>query len=84
MPMRCAVATDERSCCRIPRPARSSDSSSGSGEAGSSADSEDGTTPGAVAPAAFDAAVGRYVYLEIEGVEYRVYFEEAGSKTTPP
>ena len=24
-------------------------------------------------------AVGRYVYLEIEGVEYRVYFEEAGN-----
>ncbi|MBM4297762.1 MAG: alpha/beta hydrolase, partial [Deltaproteobacteria bacterium] len=22
---------------------------------------------------------GRYVYLNIEGVEYRVYFEEAGS-----
>ena len=27
----------------------------------------------------FDNAVGRYVYLEIEGVEYRVYFEEAGN-----
>jgi pimeloyl-ACP methyl ester carboxylesterase len=26
----------------------------------------------------FDAAVGRYVYLHIDGVEYRVYFEEAG------
>ena len=25
-----------------------------------------------------DAAIGRYVYLEIDGVEYRVYFEEAG------
>ena len=26
----------------------------------------------------FDAAVGRYVHLELEGVEHRVYFEEAG------
>ena len=26
----------------------------------------------------FDAAVGRYVYLTIDDVEYRVYFEEAG------
>lgn len=26
----------------------------------------------------FEAAVGRYVYLDLEGVEYRVYFEEAG------
>ena len=26
----------------------------------------------------FDAAVGRYVYLTIEDVEYRVYFEETG------
>jgi pimeloyl-ACP methyl ester carboxylesterase len=29
--------------------------------------------------ARFDAAVGRYVYLPIDGVEYRVYFEEAGA-----
>ena len=29
--------------------------------------------------ARFDAAVGRYVYLAIDGVEYRVYFEEAGT-----
>lgn len=28
--------------------------------------------------ARFDAAVGRYVYLAIDGVEYRVYFEETG------
>src|SRR5262245_4891047 len=28
--------------------------------------------------ARFDAATGRYVYLTIDGVEYRVYFEEAG------
>jgi pimeloyl-ACP methyl ester carboxylesterase len=27
----------------------------------------------------FDAAVGRYVHLAIDGVEYRVYFEEAGA-----
>ena len=26
----------------------------------------------------FDRAIGRYVYLEIQGREYRVYFEEAG------
>ena len=26
----------------------------------------------------FDAAVGRYVYLTIDDVEYRVYFEETG------
>ncbi len=29
--------------------------------------------------ARFDAATGRYVYLTIDGVEYRVYFEEAGT-----
>ena len=29
--------------------------------------------------ARFDAAVGRYVRIPIEGVEYRVYFEEAGA-----
>jgi len=28
--------------------------------------------------AKFEAATGRYVWLEIQGVEYRVYFEEAG------
>ena len=28
--------------------------------------------------AKFDAAVGRYVHLSIKGIEYRVYFEEAG------
>ncbi|MEE2775583.1 MAG: alpha/beta hydrolase [Acidobacteriota bacterium] len=26
----------------------------------------------------FESSVGRYVYLDIEGVEYRVYFEESG------
>jgi pimeloyl-ACP methyl ester carboxylesterase len=26
----------------------------------------------------FEATTGRYVYLEIQGIEYRVYFEEAG------
>jgi pimeloyl-ACP methyl ester carboxylesterase len=26
----------------------------------------------------FDAAIGRYVYLDLEAVEYRVYFEESG------
>ena len=29
--------------------------------------------------ARFDKAVGRYVYLTVEGVDYRVYFEESGS-----
>lgn len=29
--------------------------------------------------ARFDAAVGRYVHLDIDGVDYRVYFEEAGT-----
>jgi pimeloyl-ACP methyl ester carboxylesterase len=29
--------------------------------------------------ARFDAAVGRYVHLGIDGVDYRVYFEEAGA-----
>lgn len=27
----------------------------------------------------FDSAVGRYIYIEVDGVEYRVYFEEAGA-----
>ncbi|HEY6393914.1 MAG TPA: alpha/beta hydrolase [Candidatus Binataceae bacterium] len=26
----------------------------------------------------FDTAIGRYVYMTVDGVEYRVYFEEAG------
>lgn len=29
--------------------------------------------------ARFGAATGRYVYLEMDGVEYRVSFEEAGA-----
>ena len=29
--------------------------------------------------ARFDAATGRYIYLAIDGVEYRVYFEEAAA-----
>jgi pimeloyl-ACP methyl ester carboxylesterase len=31
----------------------------------------------------FDTAVGRYVYVRIEGVQYRVYFEEAGTGDIP-
>jgi hypothetical protein len=27
----------------------------------------------------FDAAVGRYVYVDIQGVQYRVYYEESGA-----
>jgi pimeloyl-ACP methyl ester carboxylesterase len=30
-------------------------------------------------PPRFDSAVGRYVHLDLEGLDYRVYFEEAGS-----
>ena len=29
--------------------------------------------------ARFDSAVGRYMYIEVDGVEYRVYFEETGA-----
>lgn len=29
--------------------------------------------------ARFDSGIGRYVYLTIDGIEYRVYFEEAGA-----
>ena len=28
--------------------------------------------------AKFDPIVGKYVYLKIQGIEYRVYFEESG------
>ena len=31
----------------------------------------------------FDAAIGRYVYLKIQGVQYRVYYEEAGTGPIP-
>lgn len=31
----------------------------------------------------FDTAVGRYVYVTIAGVQYRIYFEEAGSGKVP-
>ena len=31
----------------------------------------------------FDTAVGRYVYVPIEGVRYRIYFEEAGTGDLP-
>jgi pimeloyl-ACP methyl ester carboxylesterase len=36
--------------------------------------------PKAVVPAgAFDSPIGRYVHLELEGQDHRIYFEEAGS-----
>src|SRR5579871_142982 len=35
-------------------------------------------TPPAKPGGAYDAPVGRYVYLELEGQDHRVYFEEAG------
>ena len=38
----------------------------------------DAETPAAPAATRFEATTGRYVYLTIEAVEYRVYFEEAG------
>lgn len=31
----------------------------------------------------FDSAVGRYVYLRVDGVQYRVYFEQAGTGPVP-
>jgi pimeloyl-ACP methyl ester carboxylesterase len=31
----------------------------------------------------FDSAVGRYVYVRVDGVQYRVYFEEAGAGPVP-
>jgi pimeloyl-ACP methyl ester carboxylesterase len=31
----------------------------------------------------FDSAVGRYVYVDVSGVQYRIYFEEAGTGKTP-
>ena len=32
-------------------------------------------------PAKFSRVVGRYVYVPVQGHEYRVYFEEAGQGT---
>jgi pimeloyl-ACP methyl ester carboxylesterase len=32
---------------------------------------------------AFDTVVGRYVYVRIDGVQYRIYFEEAGTGDIP-
>lgn len=31
----------------------------------------------------FDSAVGRYMYIDVEGIQYRVYFEEAGEGQIP-
>jgi pimeloyl-ACP methyl ester carboxylesterase len=31
----------------------------------------------------FDAAIGRYMYVRIEGVQYRIYYEEAGHGKIP-
>lgn len=31
----------------------------------------------------FDTAVGRYAYIKIDGVQYRIYFEEAGTGAIP-
>lgn len=31
----------------------------------------------------FDAAVGRYMYVRIQGVQYRIYYEEAGEGKVP-
>jgi pimeloyl-ACP methyl ester carboxylesterase len=35
--------------------------------------------PGTARPGSFDSPVGRYVHLELEGQDHRIYFEEAGS-----
>ena len=32
---------------------------------------------------AFDTVVGRYVYVRVDGVQYRIYFEEAGTGDIP-
>jgi hypothetical protein len=32
---------------------------------------------------AFDSVVGRYMYVRIDGVQYRIYFEEAGTGDIP-
>ena len=47
------------------------------GEESSSATTTIPRPPGRVGQ--FDRAVGRYVYLEVQGVEYRVFFEESGN-----
>lgn len=39
--------------------------------------------PAAERAVEFDSAVGRYVYLHVEGVRYRVYFEQAGTGPVP-
>lgn len=31
----------------------------------------------------FDSAVGRYMYVDIQGVQYRIYYEEAGTGDVP-
>jgi pimeloyl-ACP methyl ester carboxylesterase len=31
----------------------------------------------------FDSAIGRYVYIRVDGVQYRVYFEQAGTGDIP-
>lgn len=31
----------------------------------------------------FDSAIGRYMYIEVDGVQHRVYFEEAGQGQIP-
>ncbi|HEY2302793.1 MAG TPA: alpha/beta hydrolase [Acidimicrobiales bacterium] len=31
----------------------------------------------------FDSTVGRYVYIRVDGVQYRVYFEESGTGSIP-
>jgi pimeloyl-ACP methyl ester carboxylesterase len=36
-------------------------------------------SPPAVRPGTFDSPVGRYVHLDLEGQDHRVYFEEAGA-----
>src|SRR5947207_3698191 len=37
------------------------------------------TAPGRDGRARFDSPVGRYVHVDVDGTDYRVYFEEAGT-----
>lgn len=49
-------------------------------------DLRNGTPPAPVIPETertFDDAVGRYMYVDIQGVQYRIYYEEAGQGAIP-
>lgn len=71
-----AAPADPAGGVRGPRPETAGEASLAAAPAGASPRTS--PPPGSWTPR-FDSAVGRYVYLTIEGVEYRVYFEEAGT-----